>query len=65
MNATIRPLTVFEKAARLQAENPTMSYSQIMSELSRRRRQRKPLGISHAVRTEPPRYAWQERKDLA
>ena len=67
---TPRPLTLAEKAARLHAAAPWLTHSEVMAELSRRRRLKPVLGVLHATRSdraafnavERPRYWWEERE---
>ncbi len=66
------PLTIDQKAARLHVECPWLTHSEIMRELSSRRRTGKTYGVLHPQNSdrvarnavESPQYAWQLRADF-
>jgi hypothetical protein len=68
-----RPLTLEQKAARLHAQFPHRSHSEIMSMLAGRLRRKPVHGVLHICNSdrnqhaniESPRYAWMQRADLA
>lgn len=66
---TPRPLTLAEKAARLHAEKPWLTHSEVMAELAKRRRTKPAYAVLHPMRADrsafnavekPQKFWWNE-----